>query len=176
MVRAPLASARSPKPRRADQNAVRQRAEQKRCREPRIPGFKAVLTPRASSDGVVRCDRVGVGDHRNTGFLKYSGYCRAPRILRRRVLKERRLLSDRRTRFLKLMLGWKDGGRARWAKPLSCPVWSRRMGPRAWADRRNPYGEAGVRLSAFTRASSGAEPPRCRSASIAATCGSQYSA
>lgn len=38
------------------------------------------------------------------------------------------------------------------------------------------YGEAGVRLSAFTRASSGAEPPRCRSASIAAVCGSQYTA
>ena len=52
------------------------------------------------------------------------------------------------------------------AKPLSCPVWSRRMGPQAWADRRNPYGEAGVRLSAFTRASSDAGPPRCRSASM----------
>jgi hypothetical protein len=38
------------------------------------------------------------------------------------------------------------------------------------------YGEAGVRLSAFTRASSGAEPPRCRPASIAAVCGSQYTA
>jgi len=37
-------------------------------------------------------------------------------------------------------------------------------------------GEAGVRLSAFTRASSGAKSPRCRSASIAAVCGSQYTA
>src|SRR5262249_30008 len=38
------------------------------------------------------------------------------------------------------------------------------------------YGQAGVRLSAFTRASSDAEPPRCRSISTAAACGSQYTA
>ncbi len=77
------------------------------------------------------------------------------------------------------MLGWKTvGGMASppKAKPPSCPVWSRRMGPWTRADRRNPHGEAGVRLSAFTRASPGAGPPRCRSASIAATYGSQYSA
>lgn len=36
--------------------------------------------------------------------------------------------------------------------------------------------EAGVRLSAFTSAYSGAEPPLCRSAGTAAICGSQYPA
>src|ERR1700693_5369153 len=84
---------------------------------------------------------------------------------------------------LSLFLGlglWKDGGqewlRLREAKPFLCPVWSRRMGPQAWTDRRNPHGKAGVRLSAFTRASSGAGSPRSRSVSTAASCGSQYSA
>jgi hypothetical protein len=53
---------------------------------------------------------------------------------------------------------------------------SRGMEPSTQAYRRNPFGEAGVRLSAFTRAYTGAEPPACRYASLRAVCGSQYPA
>ena len=91
MVKAPLANARSPKRRRADQNALRQRAEQNRCGEPRnrrVKRFSHHAHPGAVSFASMGLNLTVIGRRVSEGIR----CCTTPFILPWRVPKNPTLL------------------------------------------------------------------------------------